>query len=108
MGDPFEVWRAPVVEDGYSFRRDWSTAVRVSTGCGSIQPTSADRTRVPRDTSMTIGRAYLPVTTDVAVSDRILSRGVWHDVVEDPELWRVGSRAHIRAVIQEITGGAGG
>ncbi|WP_436776044.1 hypothetical protein [Yinghuangia sp. YIM S09857] len=102
MTDRIELWRAPLVDGPLSRHRDWGAAVRIAAVLGSVQPDTAARTQVVNESSPMVGRAYLPAYMAVRQGDRIRCGSDWYEVIENPEEWRVGSRAHVRTVVQEV------
>ncbi|MEU1176553.1 head-tail adaptor protein [Streptomyces sp. NPDC005820] len=94
--DFVEVYRAEIVADAYTKKRDWDAAVKVWAGSASVQPastTEADsQERETTDIHITV---FLPPTADVDSTDRLVVDGITYEVRSEPRIWRQGSLAHI-------------
>jgi head-tail adaptor len=98
--DPVEVWRTSVkAQNAYTSKPDWTQAVKVWEGLGSVQPDSAYESYSPaRDISQERRAVFLPVDADVTATDRLYLEGHWYEVEGEPRHHTQTSRRHIRLV----------
>lgn len=90
-----EVFRAEIVQETYTRKRDWGNAVRVWSGPADVQPDRIFEERSPeRETAQERLMAYLPYGADVQSADRILYRDQWYEVDGPPLEWPHGSLRH--------------
>ncbi|GAA2916987.1 hypothetical protein GCM10020221_11310 [Streptomyces thioluteus] len=99
-----EIHRAPVVEDGYTRRRDWAQGRRVWSGPASVQPYRAYEDRDPsNETASTMLNAFLPSSAEPKSSDRVLYNGTWYDVLSEPARWE-GLHGRLGHVVVRLWG----
>ncbi|WP_050512109.1 hypothetical protein [Streptomyces rimosus] len=102
--DLLEIWRAPIVQDGYSRRRDWDNARRIWSGPASVQPYRAYEDRDPsNETASTMLNAYLPPSAEPDSADRVLYNGAWYDVLSEPARWDKGRLPHVVVRLWGVT-----
>jgi hypothetical protein len=91
-GETVTVRRAARENDPYASsptRLDWTTVTEVRiTGCG-VAPRSSTEPVVQGRSEVLIGLTlFLPAGSDIRALDRVVVRGVVHDVDGDPSVWR--------------------
>ncbi|MFC8099434.1 DUF6093 family protein [Streptomyces sp. NPDC057363] len=95
--DPVEVWRTTAETlNVYTSRPDWSKAVMVWSGLGSVQPDKAYESYSPdRDISQERLSVFLPLDADVTDKDRVRINGLDYEIDGDPRRHTQTSRRHI-------------
>ncbi|MEU1353880.1 hypothetical protein ABZ410_08240 [Streptomyces cinnamoneus] len=106
LPDHVEVHRAPLVDAGYTRKRDWglpTDRTRVWAGRASVQPDRSFEVRSPaRETAQRRLRVYLPHRAAVESADRLLIAGRWHEVDGVPMVWGTGGLRHVRVNAWEV------
>lgn len=110
-----DIWRAPLVDNAYGHKRDWTQAVRVASLPASVQglvsnspsrPAASEEKLVDRETTITRQRVYLR-WHGVLSTDRILIDGAWWEVFGDPEEWggpiSFVNTSHVRIIVRKVT-----
>jgi hypothetical protein len=99
--DPVEIWRTSATStNAYTSKPDWSQAVLVWEGLGSVQPDSAYESYSPaRDISQERLVVFLPVDSDVTDADRLFINGQFYEVDGDPRRHTQTSRRHTRLTV---------
>ncbi|MEK2472596.1 MULTISPECIES: hypothetical protein [Streptomyces] len=98
-----EVSRAELAAGACAGRRNWEDARVVWSGWASIQPEGTFEHR-GRKAAGAVQMVSLPPDADVEVVDRLLIRGVLHQVQGGPLLWRFGSVPLIHVKTRQLTG----
>lgn len=105
-----EVWRAPLVEDAYGQKRDWTAKTRVASIPASVQPIlsirmASEEKNVDRETVTTKQRVYFR-WHDVLSTDRVLIDGEWWEIWGDPEDWAAPitmTLGHVRVLVRKVS-----
>ncbi|GGP72119.1 hypothetical protein [Streptomyces melanogenes] len=102
--DLLDIYRAPVVQDAYTRRRDWDAAHRIWSGPASVQPYNTFEDQDPsNETASTTLTAYLPISAEPKSSDRVLYNGVWYEVLGEPARWDQGRLRHVKVRLWGVT-----
>lgn len=73
---------------------DWSNTTSTQVHACSVQPAPSDEFTIDRDTFTTRWVAYLPASTDVQATDRVLWQGDTYEIDGGVLAWDFGALSH--------------